>query len=292
MLTYNNKILLGGTKWLGAVASGLPPYTASLLYKDGVIPTFTKGTAKQVSRSPNIWLLTYENANWYRLLWEHTDLLKILAINSTGVTDMSHMCLSCHSLTDVALFDTSAVTNMEHMFGACYNLKAVPLFDTSNVTNMYGTFDNCRTLTSIPLLDTSSVTDMMYTFGGCYNLVDVPLLDTSSVTEMHSTFMYCTSLKTLPLLDTHNVKRTFHMFYGCTNLKTIPLFNTSKLEDAMAMFFECTNVDSGALALYNQMSTQTTPPYLHNGTFYNCGINSTTGSAELAQIPSDWKSRT
>jgi hypothetical protein len=55
------------------------------------------------------------------------------------------------------------------------------------------------------------------------------------------------------------------------------------------MFGECVNVQSGALALYQQASTQTNPPSNHGGTFYNCGSNTTTGAAELAQIPSDWK---
>jgi len=55
------------------------------------------------------------------------------------------------------------------------------------------------------------------------------------------------------------------------------------------MFYQCTNVQSGALALYQQASSQTTPPTSHNQTFYNCGSNTTTGSAELAQIPSGWK---
>ena len=50
----------------------------------------------------------------------------------------------------------------------------------------------------------------------------------------------------------------------------------------------CLNVQSGALALYQQASSQTNPPSSHNNTFYNCGKFTTTGAAELAQIPSDW----
>jgi hypothetical protein len=56
------------------------------------------------------------------------------------------------------------------------------------------------------------------------------------------------------------------------------------------MFYGCTAVESGALALYNQMAGQATPPGNHARCFYNCGANTTTGAAELAQIPSDWKS--
>jgi hypothetical protein len=54
------------------------------------------------------------------------------------------------------------------------------------------------------------------------------------------------------------------------------------------MFRDCLNVQSGALALYQQASTQTTPPSDHSYTFTNCGKNTQTGAAELAQIPSSW----
>jgi len=57
----------------------------------------------------------------------------------------------------------------------------------------------------------------------------------------------------------------------------------------MSMFYNCYKVESGALALYQQASTQATPPSSHSGTFSNCGRDTVTGAAELAQIPSNWK---
>jgi hypothetical protein len=54
------------------------------------------------------------------------------------------------------------------------------------------------------------------------------------------------------------------------------------------MFDSCYKVQSGALALYQQASTQATPPTDHTGTFTNCGRDTVTGAAELAQIPQDW----
>jgi len=43
--------------------------------------------------------------------------------------------------------------------------------------------------------------------------------------------------------------------------------------------------------LYQQVSTQANPPSKsnHTRTFMKCGSDTQTGSAELAQIPSDWK---
>ena len=78
------------------------------------------------------------------------------------------------------------------------------------------------------------------------------------------------------------------MFQGCTSLTAVPLFSLPSITSMSAMFKDCTAVESGALALYQSVSTQANPPSSHTGTFTNCGANTVTGSAELAQIPSDW----
>lgn len=75
----------------------------------------------------------------------------------------------------------------------------------------------------------------------------------------------------------------------CWNMiGTIPLFNTSTLTDVVNCFYECYKVESGALALYQQMSTQSVPPASHFGVFSKCGRDTETGAAELAQIPTSW----
>lgn len=218
MLKVNNKIIKVNNKWLN-VETGpyLPPYTIRLKFKDGVTPSFSMGTGVQVSSSPNIWDLTYNDSDWYELLRDQLDLLEVLGGNTTNITRMSDIFAGCTSLTSVSLFDTSSVTLMAAMFNGCSSLTTVPLFDTSNVTNMSG------------------------------------------------------------------------MFARCTSLTTVLLFDTSKVTDISFMFEQCYNVESGALALYQQASSQAIPPWRHDMAFYDCGINTTTGSAELAQIPSDWK---
>lgn len=93
--------------------------------------------------------------------------------------------------------------------------------------------------------------------------------------------------------DVYDVYRGVSSFksllQGSSNLVEVLGANTTGITDMRLMFYNCTNVQSGALALYQQASTQTNPPSKHNGTFSNCGSNTTTGAAELAQIPSDWK---
>ena len=133
------------------------------------------------------------------------------------------------------------------------------------------------------------VTEVSYLFRNCSGLTSVSLFDTSTVTVMFRMFQNCSGLTAIPLFDTSSVTNMDGMFFGCTGLTTIPLFNTSSVTTMGSTFRGCTNVQSGALALYQQVSTQATPPTSHTATFRDCGSNTTTGAAELAQIPDEWK---
>lgn len=168
------------------------------------------------------------------------------------------------NLIEVIGANTTGVTDMGSMFNGCTGLTSVPLFDTSDVTNMDSMFANCESLTTVPLFDTSNVTSMLSMFWGCSSLASVPLFDTSNVTNMGNLLRECSSLTSIPLFDTSNATNMF------------------------AMFSMCTSVESGALALYQQASTQTTPPSSHSDCFFQCGSNTVSGAAELAQIPESW----
>lgn len=112
--------------------------------------------------------------------------------------------------------------------------------------------------------DLSGITDYEYLFRSCSSLVSVVDMSTSSATTLARMFFECTGLKKLPRLSTGSVTTVLNCFYGCFN------------------------VESGALALYEQMSTQVTPPETTSGCFTNCGRDTPTGAAELAQIPASW----
>ena len=161
--------------------------------------------------------------------------------------------------------------------------------NTSNVTNMNGLFRYCKSLTSLSLFDTSNVTNMGRMFAFCSRLTSIPLYDTAKVMYIGSMLHGCSSLTTVPLFNTSNVTAMNHMLFGCYSLTTVPLFNTSNVTTMNSMLYGCKNVQSGALALYQQASTQANPPTDHSQTFYMCGSNTQTGKAELAQIPDDWK---
>ena len=274
LTAINNSIISIGNSLVKVVAStpvdpynplGLPQYTLRLLYRGGITPTFNKGTAVQVSSSPNVWDLTYENTAWIEILRNHTDLFEVLGANSRGVTDLRVAFEGCDRLEKVALFDTSIVEDFSWSFRNCSNLEELPLFDLSSCFSLKEAFQGCSSIKSIPQFNTSNVRNMLSAFEGC------------------------TSLRTVPLLDLSNNTTLSYTFNKCIMLQEIPLFDTSKVDDLEYAFSECYSVKTGALALYQQASTQAKPPILHSYAFFNCGIDTTTGSAELAKIPKSWK---
>ena len=109
--------------------------------------------------------------------------------NTSGVTDMVRMFVSCSGLTslDVSNFDTSNVTDMFYMFGYCHGFTSLDLskWDTSKVTRMNQMFTHCDGLTSLDLSgwDTSKVTSMDSMFSGCSKLKTITMKDCSEATR-------------------------------------------------------------------------------------------------------------
>ena len=134
-----------------------------------------------------------------------------------------------------------------------------------------------------------SGTDFYRFLQQCYNVIEVLGANTTGVTNMSHMFAGCHSLTAVALFDTSNVQNMLGMFDRCRALTAVPLFNTYSVKQISNMLYGCSNVETGALALYQQASTQDNPPSSHIETFRGCGVNTTTGAAELAQIPEDWK---
>ena len=119
-------------------------------------------------------------------------------------------------------------------------------------------------------------------------IVEVLGANTANVENMSRMFEYCSALTTLCLFDTSSVE-SFYLAFASSNITVIPLYPTDSLVDASQAFSSCYNVETGALALYQQMSTQDNPPTYHDNCFTDCGSSTVTGAAELEQIPADWK---
>lgn len=122
-------------------------------------------------------------------------------------------------------------------------------------------FDNNTYLERIIAANLTGVISIKFAFSGCTNLTYASLSNTNSVTNMQDAFSGCTSLKAVPHIDTNSVT------------------------DMQYMFYNCYAVETGALALYQQVATKT---LIKRYCFTNCGRDTVTGAAELAQIPASW----
>lgn len=139
--------------------------------------------------------------------------------------------------------------------------------------------------------NTEGMTTLANVFIGCSALTTIPLLDYTNITNVDSMFQGCTSLVTVPGFNLPSATTLQRTFYGCTGLTSMPniTLGQSSLEFVNNMFEDCTNIASGILDMYTMLSGKTyTGQNYSEDCFANCGSNTVTGAAELAQIPSSW----
>ena len=208
----------------------------------------------QVSESPNIWDFNYANPVWY----------------GVGVTGGYYSIF--YSLTEsthlytVQGANTTGVTSMECLFEYGYLYSITNVFDTSTVRNTADMFAGSQY------------------YNGTLPMFDFSNSETISGMFQHSTFEY------IPDYDFSSARGMLtYLCDYCKSLKRVPDFtltvNNFTLADAV--FRQCLNVESGALAMYNKLSVSTSITS-HDWTFGGCGSDTTTGAAELAQIPASW----
>jgi len=149
-------------------------------------------------------------------------------------------------------------------------------------------FYYCIALTAVTLHDMSAVTITSQMFESCTNLAYVSLTGTSSVTSMGRMFYNCQSLTSVSLSDTSSVTDMPYMFYNCQSLTSLPELSYAAKPNMNYTFKNCNNAETGILDAYNAANSAGVTS--HVGTFMDCGSSTTTGSAELAQIPTSWKS--
>ena len=201
-----------------------------------------------------------------------------LTVEGTSAEYMFYHC----PVNELPQLDTSNVTNMSHMFTICANLTTIPQINTSNVTNMDYMFSGCANLTTTSQLDTSNVTDMRYMFNSCTNLTTIPQINTSNVTNMSLMFASCANLTTIPQLDTSNVTDMSNMFSGCRKITTIPQLNGEKLINVYRNFYSCTSLENfnGLINLGQEFSTSQNANYYN----YTLDLSSSTSLTEQSII--------
>ena len=192
--------------------------------------------------------------------WAKSNLILGLMAFSNGNTKL----IATPNLT----FPSSRAISIEQMYSGCTALTSATL-NGLHCSTAAQAFSECTNLTSA-------------TLSNC--VLEVAGRMFGSPTDPSSA---CPLSDSLTMTNVKVVGNASYMFRYC-NLKTVPLFDTSETTSMSSMFANNYNVESGALALYQQASSQATPPSTYGNCFTNCGRDTVTGSAELAQIPTDW----
>ena len=136
---------------------------------------------------------------------------------------------------------------------------------------------NLSTVTTLPRLEYAS------------NLIRIESLDLSGATDLNYFLNNNTTIESVKNINTTNITNMYSAFNGCTSLKKLPMFDVSKVTLAIYTFRNCINAETGIIDMYQVLSNKSISVQKHISTFTNCGTSTTTGAAELAQIPSDWK---
>lgn len=208
---------------------------------------------------------------------------------TTECTSFNRTFDGCTKLTNVSSnLYTGSATTISNMFYGCSSLESLPGISCASCTDALSAFSNCSSLTSVNLSNTGNLSNCQYMFSGCTSLLQAPAMSLANATSCAHMFSGCSSMTTAVAYDTDYSTDLSHMFEGCFSLTAVPLLKSDSAVNVTDMFRLCTHVESGALALYNQMSSQTNPPVSYSGCFKNCGSVTITGAAELAQIPTSW----
>ena len=141
--------------------------------------------------------------SWFYCMENVQSIDGIEYLNTSEVTNMAAMFISCSGLTslDLSGFNTDKMTEIFNMFNGCVSLTSLDLssFNTSSVIDMRGVFENCSSLTSLDLssFNTASVHNMNVMFNGCSQLATITVGDgwnTDGIDLSYDMFQGCTSL--------------------------------------------------------------------------------------------------
>lgn len=179
-------------------------------------------------------------------------------------------------------------------WGGGSNVKT-PLGKDTTIINAQGTKDSFLHYYTFDVVeaDFTGVTSLNYFLHQCrhVNLYSLKHLDSVTTAVYAFSGHSKRNKENLIHVDDFAMPACTNCSYMLTQqyyLKSVPYITLGSVEKVTNMFANTYLVESGALAMYNQLSSQAIPPAEHTSTFTNCGSGTTTGAAELAQIPSDW----
>jgi len=234
-----------------------------------------------------------------------------------------HMFTFCPSLQYVHLIGGAGISNVSAMFYMAYSAWPKPTkvltIDWDDcylplVTGLGTDGDGYQTSPMFEYAQSGARPDAIYYSVSSINLPnidhsvavsyvpqavhlgDVTMSDVTTDVKFNSDLESIGTIKFTPSVVSGTRNTFMRMFSGCTKLTefpnvVMPTIAAGSVEkpDLYEMFSGMTNVGAGAYAFYQDLISKGYGTAQHYHTFYNCGINTQEGSADLAQIPSDWK---
>lgn len=254
----------------------LPPCTFRMQFSNTAYnPTNVTGwksgstwTKVETEDGSNQWDYTHVTANWDdefngKFSAANNDVDILYAGDFSTVTSMSNKKYINNKVAG-GTFGSSGSNKQSY-------LRSICTFDTSNIKNMDGMFFHCVNLTTLPPLVTSACSSFWSMFDTCGALKWINGMDFTNGIYLRSLAANC-SLRILPDLSTLPSANMLH-----------PSANVNYMFQGNIYAGEFGS--PGILAAYSHISACNS----HTSTFKGTGSATPAGSAELAQIPNNWK---
>ena len=255
-------------------------------YDPSLLTTLTGATWTQISEDPNLWL-------WDASQVTDTDWSGAFRNKFTFPTEI----MAAGKLTKPTVVGMS-VTPYDGMFRSNNSLMRVNcVLDFPNAVNCSSLFQSNQNMTYVEGVKIPKAFTTQSMFRDCYSLEEVKSIETSNaLTNVQQMFNSAGLKKQPPIFNTSKVSNFTSMFRGTSDSKNnfieIPEYEYSSAETVDYMFEECRKIESGIVSCYNKLSALpavTADKYSYSRCFRNCGKDTTSGAAELAQIPNSWK---
>ncbi len=195
------------------------------------------------------------------------------------------MFYDCSSLRKIYVSTSDGLET--NMYGGCSSLSELTIEWTGSKTGYYllegyTALASATLLTEVTLIHPYNVTVYL----GLYSVNVQTFQNKALLTHVHHLANHGNNVLVPDAIPvTGQIER---LFSGCTSLEEIPQLRAMGTIQCSNAFDGCRSVMSGILAAYDVLAP-VTQRYQHHYTFRDCGIDTPQGSAELAQIPSDWK---
>lgn len=222
--------------------------------------------------------------------------LEPLDMSSVDVTKFSYdpMFGFATNINSPIVLNLPNVTSLQRLFTGGNNMSSSTL--TLNLSSAFTgataiVLGNSTSFNEVIITGTTGMTSARYFNSPMVKKYTWTDWNTAGV-DCTSMFYNCGQLTELSLPANAKVTNANSMFSGCTGLTSIPAnLDLSAVTDTTSMFSGCTAIESGALSMYNYLSTKSIPVTSHTGTFTNCGSSAAQDApihAEMAQIPTSW----